>query len=127
MSGYHIRLDGCFKPYVRMTQRGKFVRPEAQAYLASKDVLQYQLIQEMVDRPMLPESTPLEVVILIAHNHKFHRRDLDNEVKALLDAMQGIVFKNDCWVDNIEATRYQDHAGCRVLLSVGEKGEDDAN
>lgn len=105
MSQYHIRLDGCFKPYVRMTQRGKFVRPEAQAYLASKDAMQYQLAQEMVDRPMLPERTPLSVSILISHNHGFHNRDLDNEVKAILDAMQGIVFKNDCWIDQIEARR----------------------
>ena len=124
MAGYHIRLDGCFKPYVRMTQRGKFVKPEAQAYLASKDDLQYQLTQEMVDRAMLPESTPLEVMILIAHGHKFHRRDLDNEVKALLDAMQGIVFKNDCWVDGIQAERMRGER-CAVHLFVSTKEGDD--
>ena len=120
---YHIKLDGCFKPYVRMTQRGKFVRPEAQAYLASKDALRLQLNQQMVDRPMLPVSTPLSVLILIAHDHKFHRRDLDNEVKALLDAMQDIVYKNDCWIDDIRASRTIG-ASCvvHVFVEVKESG-----
>ena len=119
MSRYHLRLDDCFKPYVRMTQRGKFVRPEAQAYLASKDALQLQLNQQMVDLPMLPESTPLHVDILIDHAHGFNNRDLDNEIKAILDAMQGIVFKNDCWIDRIAARRVRG-GQCRIWISVWE-------
>ena len=112
---YHIKLEGCFKPYVRMTQRGKFVRRQAQEYLASKDALKLQLTQEMIDREMLPDRTPLKVFFLIGHDHGFHNRDLDNEVKALLDAMQGIVFRNDCWIDEIKAIRL---ASSRCVVSV---------
>ena len=120
MSRYHLRIDDCFKPYVRMTQRGKFVRPEAQAYLASKDALQLQLNQQMVDLPMLSESTPLHVDILIDHAHRFNNRDLDNEIKAILDAMQGIVFKNDCWIDRISARRVRSGDRCRIWVSIWE-------
>ena len=115
-----FHLEGCFKPYVRMTQRGKFVKPEAQAYLASKDAMQLQFNQQMIDLPMLPESTPLVVSIEIYHEHGFHNRDLDNEVKAILDAMQGIVFKNDCWVDRIWADRFESDS-CHIQVYVREE------
>jgi len=117
MMRYHIQLEGCFKPHVRMTQRGKYVRPEAQAYLTSKDELQRQLNAEMVDRVMFPPQQPLEVSILIGHKHGFHNRDLDNEVTAILAAMQGIVFENDCWVDDLY-TRRQLEDKCGIFIEV---------
>lgn len=103
---YYLKLKGPFKPYVRMTQRGKFVRPNARAYLDSKMRMQLQLKREMDNRhPMLPGQTPLYVYILIGHSRGFHNRDLDNELKAILDAMQGIVFPDDRWVDEIQVQR----------------------
>lgn len=96
---YHIQISGPFKPYVRMTQRGKWTSQAAQEYLSSKMAMQLQLKAEMVDRPMLPGQTPLRVLITITHAGGFHHRDLDNEVKAILDAMQGIVFPDDRWID----------------------------
>ena len=102
---YHITINGPFKPYTRMTQGGKWVRPDARAYLDSQDALKTQLVAEMIDRPMLPESTPLIVDIVIQHAGGFHNRDLDNEAKAILDAMQGIVFKDDRWIDQLLVSR----------------------
>ena len=108
-------LYGTFKPYVRMTQRGKWVRPEAQEYLASKADLARQFQCARLD--MLPAQTPLAVSIVIEHKHGFHNRDLDNEVKAILDAAQGIVFVDDRWVDQIYAQRHRGQTD-RIFVTV---------
>lgn len=101
-------LEGPFKPYVRMTQRGKWVNPQAREYLASKDRLARQFQEQMTGKWMhIERGAPLQVNIYIMHAGGFHNRDLDNEVKAILDAMQGVVFDDDRWVDCIVADRYQ--------------------
>ena len=102
-----FRIEGKLKPYVRMTRRGKWVSPEAQEYLAStfKIVWQFKEQMAMYDYEMWPAQTPLAVNIHIEMASALHRSDLDNQVKAILDAAQGIVFLNDCWIDKIVATR----------------------
>lgn len=112
-------IKGKFKPYVRMTQRGKWVNPQAQEYLSSKAGIGLQLKAQMnrAGWEMLPAKTPLTVHILIYHENGFHNRDLDNEIKALLDAAQGIAFHNDCWIDAITARRVEHHQDC-VIMSV---------
>ena len=52
---------------------------------------------------MIPRGTPLAVEIYIHPAN--HRRDIDNELKALLDAAQGIVFEDDRWVDEVTIQR----------------------
>ena len=122
MSGYCIQLEGCVKPYVRMTRRGMWVKPQAREYLASREALQWQLRRELIDRPMLPGQTPLSVQLVITHGHGFHNRDLDNEVKAVLDAMNSIVYPDDRWIDDLQAVRMQgDECGVRCFVCV--KGE----
>jgi len=102
---YTFRLTGRFKPYVRMTQRGKWVKPEAQAYLASKAQLGWQLLEQMQanEWELIPRGIPLAVAIVIQPVR--HTCDLDNQCKGLLDAAQGIVFEDDRWVDHIVAGR----------------------
>jgi crossover junction endodeoxyribonuclease RusA len=102
---YTFTIEGRFKPYVRMTQRGKWVKSEAREYLASKDRIGYDIAEQMRRRgqEMLPGQTPLWVEIRISP--ALHNRDLDNEVKALLDAMQSVVFPDDRWVDVLTASR----------------------
>ena len=100
--------DVIVKPYVRMTRRGKYVNPEAQAYLASKSELSWRIKNAMqnqgVDR--MPARTSLSVIIrLFAPSEPGHRCDLDNQVKAILDACNGITFPDDRWVDSIDAAR----------------------
>jgi len=94
---YEFTLEGPFKPYVRMTQKGKWVKPQAQEYLASKEALQWQFRQQMKGRFIIPRGISLGIDIRITPVS--HRRDIDNEAKALLDAAQGIVFEDDRWVD----------------------------
>ena len=102
---YTFRLTGRFKPYVRMTQRGKWVKPEAQAYLASKAQLGWQLLEQMQanEWELIPRGIPLAVAIVIQPVR--HTCDLDNQCKGLLDAAQGIVFEDDRWVDHIVVDR----------------------
>lgn len=97
-------LQGKPIPYVRMTRRGKFVNPRAQAYLSSKDALALQMRAQMQQEPLGRE--PLRVVLRFKYTRGAdHRRDLDNEVKAVLDAANGVVWEDDRWVDEIMAWR----------------------
>ena len=113
---FTFRIEGRFKPYVRMTQRGKWVKPEAQAYLDSKTRLQMAFKAQMAENgwQMLPLRTPLWVAVYVAPT--LHNRDLDNEVKAVLDAAQGVVFPDDRWVDRIAARRGD---GDATVVEVG--------
>jgi len=105
MSTFIIR--GKIKPYVRMTQRSKWTSPQAREYLASKAAVGMQLRHQMNQNGagMLPGQTPLSVHITIWEAGGFHNKDLDNQVKAIVDAAQGIVFPDDRWIDQITAER----------------------
>jgi len=110
-------LLGRFKPYVRMTQRSKWVDKEALAYLASKDVMANQVREQMQQHgwEMIPRGRPLWVEIDVLRTR--HNRDLDNEIKAILDAAQGVAFEDDRWVDAIDARR-QDTSVDGVTLRI---------
>ena len=93
-------LRGAVKPYVRMAQRGKYIRPQAQEYLASKRALGWQMKATMSQRgwEMFPKVS-LSVACVFFSKRGLHGRDLDNEIKAVLDAANGIVYPDDRWVD----------------------------
>lgn len=96
------------KPYVRMTKRGKYVDPQAQEYMASKDELAYRIKTAMraQNAEMLPAQTPLSVDLTVTvPTSQGHRADTDNIIKAVLDACNGIAFPDDRWVDCITAMR----------------------
>lgn len=107
---YRFVLKGKVKPYVRMTQRGKFVRPEARAYLASKEALAWQFKAQMMGKVRF-ERTPLAVLIKFNEARRFHHKDLSNEYKAVEDAANGIVWDDDCWVDLCIARRKYEPEG----------------
>ncbi len=100
-------IKGKIKPYVRMTQRGKWLDPQAAEYLSSKAGIGLQVAAQMANHgfEMLPPRTPLSVRISFQCASGLHRCDLDNQGKAILDALQGIVYKNDCWVDRLALER----------------------
>lgn len=82
--------------------------PSAQSYLTWKDLIKYELKNEMNRQgwEMLPGQTSLEVLIHIVEPSP-HTRDLDNQIKAVLDAMNKIVYPDDRWVDVVIARRMQ--------------------
>jgi len=101
-------IRGKIKPYVRMTQRSKWVRgSQAQEYLASKTAIGMQLKNQKRHNGdgMFPRQTPLAAYITIWEPRGFHNKDLDNQIKAILDSAQGIVFPDDRWIDRITAER----------------------
>ena len=103
---YHFKIKNYIVPAVRMTQGSKW-NTRSQRYLASQTKIGYQLKHQMRDNDweMLPNSTPLKCAIRVHRKGGLHTCDLDNIVKAILDAAQKIVFKNDLWIDEIEARR----------------------
>lgn len=120
---YGFMLRGKVKPYVRMTQRSKHVDPQAKEYLASKEAIGFQLREQMAwsEWEMIPGGRPLEVVITVYSPTAFHNSDLDNTIKAILDAANKIVYQDDRWIDRINASRWVNPGGdYEVVLSVGE-------
>ena len=121
-----MTIVGKPKPYVRMTQRGKWVRPDAQEYLASKAKMAQQMREQMRGREPFGRE-PLSVVIMFAYEKGAdHRRDCDNEIKAVLDAANGIVYEDDRWIDRIaamrgESTRWSVAGDC-VIFTVERLG-----
>jgi len=105
-----FELTGKIKPYVRMTQRGKFVRTrngkltQAAEYLDSKTALQWQFKAQMMGHEPFGRE-PLCVSITVFYRGGYHNHDLDNVIKALLDAMNGIVYADDRWIDAVCAVR----------------------
>lgn len=96
-------------PYVRMTQRGKWVRPEALRYRANQETWRGHYADQMIylDLEPLPERTPLRFDIDLTIPRGLHYCDLDNLYKALADAANGILFPDDRWIDAHRAVRRQ--------------------
>jgi Holliday junction resolvase RusA-like endonuclease len=116
-----IEYEGRLVPYTRMTQRSKW-GPGAQRYLASREGLQWVMVQAMQRRERW-ERTPLAVIIQIDGINR--RADTDNIVKAVLDAANGIIWDDDRWVDAIQVRRVPAEQD-RVRIWVREIGQQDA-
>ena len=98
-----FELEGRIVPYVRMTQKGKH-GARAQAYLASKGALSLQFKSQM-GAPMFEKGKALGVSITIYMAKSTRSCDMDNQVKALLDSMNGIVYYDDRDINRIYAHR----------------------
>jgi len=100
-------IVGKIIPYVRMTQRSKYADERARRYLKSQESIGWQLKQQMLyaGAEMINRKARLAVAIRMRAPGGLHRWDLDNGVKAVLDAAQGIVFEDDRWIDRITAER----------------------
>ena len=120
----HFIIKRKIKPAVRMTQRGKYVSKAAQEYLACKAVIGWQLKEQMQQFGwvMLPTQTALVVSIIFWIPRRMHCCDIDNQAKAVLDSAQGIVFKDDRWVDVLYVYRkcYDEY---KTQLTVREYGK----
>lgn len=80
-------------PYVRMTQRGKYVSRRAQAYMASQEAFALKL-KVAASRAGVELTLPGERFAL-AVCFPAGRGDLDNRLKALMDALSGLVWPDD--------------------------------
>jgi len=97
---YRFIIEGDVVPYTRMTQRGKWVRGDAQRYLDSQEAVAWQYKIQMLENGWeMLERRPIWIKVKFVVRKNLHRRDLTNSMKAIEDSAQGIVFPNDCWVD----------------------------
>jgi Holliday junction resolvase RusA-like endonuclease len=91
-------------PAVRMTQRGKWIKPNAARYLAYKQQVGWTA------RPHFPAPfegpVGIEIDAYIANKRP---GDLDNIIKALQDGLNGIAWLDDRQVVEIRARRH--HGG----------------
>jgi Holliday junction resolvase RusA-like endonuclease len=119
----HMVLPGPVKPYVRMTQRSMWVNKQALEYRASKEALQMAMRCEM-SRNCWEMLARESLSVNIAFGRVVRRQDLDNLVKAILDAGNKIVWRDDRWIDQINAWRRDDdNLGLELWVStVGESG-----
>lgn len=109
-------------PYVRMTQKGKW-KPQAQKYLASQGQLRL-LLQNQMQHGLqpIPDKTPFYLRVVFYEPVIRHNRDVDNMVKAVLDAAQGICFVNDMWCDDEHGRRETAPDGKHsVYIEIGER------
>ena len=109
-------------PYVRMTQRGKYVKPDAIRYLqAQKDLKSLMVLAkrnvECFEDYYVPEKEPFMVGVQF-YTAKAHQCDLDNLVKAILDAGQGVLYKDDRYADKITAIRIKTESEPHVRLII---------
>ena len=110
-----LKIEADVIPYVRMTRRGKYVQPDAQRYLSNKEMLKLAIreakynqlndeqIKELYNNY---QQTPLGMHVWI-ERPKIHTCDLDNLGKAVLDACNLILYRDDRWIDHLTITRHQ--------------------
>jgi Holliday junction resolvase RusA-like endonuclease len=126
MPEYVFEFTERFKPAVRMTQRSKYEDDRAQEYLATQGVLaaRYREQMNLAGWEMLPERTPIFVEVEVQMASGLHIQDGDNQYKALTDSAQGIVFKDDRWIDGFIFLRsLGDHN--RVIITYRTKDGDE--
>ena len=123
----HLEIAGLpIKPYVRMTQKGKWSSPQAQEYMCNQQALRSEIYLDMLrgKHKMLPAQTPLWIAIVyVAPVSQGHRCDLDNITKAVLDACNGIVYPDDRWIDSIDIRRYFGDPYLTIDCDVMERSE----
>lgn len=115
-----FEIEGHIVPCQRVNAKGKW-SPRAQRYHASQESIRWQLRQQMQqhDWQMLPDKTPFQVDIQIEVAKCAHCADIDNIAKACVDAAQGIVFKNDSYMDRLTVSRQQtgrDYVRMEIVL-----------
>lgn len=116
---------------VRMTGRGKYIKPAAQRYLAYKSRIQW-LAKQQIKGAFFPTGA-LEVRITFFMPipkswsnvkkadalWKYHTKkpDADNMVKGVFDALNKIAWNDDNQVAKVTATKvYGDDPGVEVLI-----------
>lgn len=99
----NFMIAGRIKPYVRTTRKKKYVDPQWKQYEASRSSIRWQLAQQMnaFNIPMFPPKTPLSVS-LSYFTRSIWNHDIDNVLKAILDACQDVLFPDDRYIQQVK-------------------------
>lgn len=132
---------------VRMTGRGKYVKDNAKRYLEYKKVIYFEVLQQLKHK-YNPIDAAIGVNIVFKmpipsswsekkkqeHMDKLHTKkpDIDNLVKGLFDAVNGLLWVDDNRVANMMVSKvYSDNPGIEMTvepiggLSHGQKAEEE--
>jgi len=85
-------------PAARMTRRGKYIKRNAQRYLAFKDSVGWAARNALKKQQPFSGNVSVEIWAYIAGGRP---GDVDNIAKAILDGMNGVIFFDDVQVDNL--------------------------
>ena len=94
------------------TGRGVVTSPEAKAYK--------QAVRLLVPEQMIVGDVAVNVSVYRARKSG----DLDNYLKVMLDALQGVLYANDNQITEIHAFRYDDADNPRVILVAWHDTDD---
>ena len=102
-----FEIEGEIVPYVRMTQRSMWVNKRALAYRCSQSAIRDQIAIQMAQKQYEKIDKQPTLFVITVCTKRGHRFDLDNVVKAVIDAAQTVVISNDMWIDKISAECYR--------------------
>ncbi len=88
----------------------RFTRPETRMYQASVRAHAYSARVKPIDGPVR--------VACIFHRESHQPCDLDNLLKTILDALQGIAYENDRQVVSVSAEKFVDRKHPRAFVEV---------
>jgi len=98
-------IPGNLQPAPRMTRRSKFVSEIAKRYLTQKETIQW--LAKQAKLPLLYEGN-ISISIRFYFNDK-RQRDLDNLMKSVTDALNGIAYKDDSQITIAVLAKYKDN------------------
>lgn len=125
------------QPYVRMTQRSMFVNKYAKLYLSSKANLKELMAYELKDREKFKSVKKMKIGSLEAYAESYYaippktifrmgaqiiypvgklkrKQDVDNLLKAILDAGNELIYEDDRWCDNAYVNRFEHGSRDRI-------------
>lgn len=94
-------------------------KPMAMTYV-SEAAKEYK--QEIIDLVGPAEMIRSEIIFTVRVFRPKRIGDLDNRLKVLLDALQGVIFADDKQVVEIHAFRFEDKTNPRVEVEICPKG-----
>lgn len=127
-----INLNIPVKPMgaVRMTRKGKYLDKHAQNYMAYKTHLQWMANMQLKGRKLFDGSLLVRLTFFMpipqsmrgkernaAVNGGYHKKkpDIDNLIKGVFDALNGLAWKDDNQVSKVEAEkRYGPDPGIKI-------------
>ena len=103
---------------------GVIVNPSGMENMASKKQIVGALKICMADPKMdpVPEKTPFYLGMVIL-NPMGHRCDVNDLIATVMDAMQGVVFKNKAWCDGVTVVRAKEGGANDLRINVAWKDE----
>lgn len=114
-------------PYVRMTQRGKYVKKNAKRYLEYKQSIGWAYIAKKM--PKLDGKIEIGITAyLYGKTTEFGRDgDVDNYLKSAMDGLNGIAYKDDRQVVRAKAEKLPCEKGKERLEIVLKPLEGEMN